>query len=244
MFFRFYTKDQSGKLANTRAVDNSYKWAGGGFISTCNDIVKFGNSMLYSYQYANKATNETGKGDQCAAVVEKKACPIAEKKPTKCDKASNGNAKPTESRCSANSKDSGIGKKESLVAYLKPSTVDMLWTPVSHTGWDEDSGWYGMGWGISPEVKKYGWGRRRRFCVAHTGGAVGASSVLLVMPNKESKKEDDECNKNTSTTVAKPSEIPKGVVVGIITNIQGVNLHPAAYKIADLMMDDCANKCS
>ena len=32
-------------------VDNSCKWAGGGVVSTVGDLVKFGNAMLYSYQF-------------------------------------------------------------------------------------------------------------------------------------------------------------------------------------------------
>lgn len=36
-------------------MDNSYKWGGGGFISTTEDLVKFGNAMLISYNnYENK----------------------------------------------------------------------------------------------------------------------------------------------------------------------------------------------
>jgi hypothetical protein len=35
---------------NAASVDNSYKWAGGGFLSTVGDLVGFGNAMLYSYQ--------------------------------------------------------------------------------------------------------------------------------------------------------------------------------------------------
>src|SRR5690606_41830973 len=31
---------------NARYVDNSYKWAGGGFLSTSEDLVRFGNAML------------------------------------------------------------------------------------------------------------------------------------------------------------------------------------------------------
>lgn len=31
-------------------MDNSYKWAGGGFMSTAEDLVQFGNSMLYAKQ--------------------------------------------------------------------------------------------------------------------------------------------------------------------------------------------------
>lgn len=41
-------------------VDNSYKWAGGGFLSTSEDLAKFGTAMLYSFQnddgYLNRQT--------------------------------------------------------------------------------------------------------------------------------------------------------------------------------------------
>lgn len=43
---RFYQKDLSGKLVNAPYVDNSCKWAGGGFLSTSEDIVKFAQSQM------------------------------------------------------------------------------------------------------------------------------------------------------------------------------------------------------
>lgn len=42
---RFY-EYQRGKMVNAPYVDNSYKWAGGGFLSTSEDLVKFGNAYL------------------------------------------------------------------------------------------------------------------------------------------------------------------------------------------------------
>ena len=39
----YYDMDH-GKVINAPYVDNSYKWAGGGFISTSEDLVKFGTS--------------------------------------------------------------------------------------------------------------------------------------------------------------------------------------------------------
>ena len=42
---RFYVHDNN-KLINAPFVDNSYKWAGGGFLSTAEDLVRFGNAML------------------------------------------------------------------------------------------------------------------------------------------------------------------------------------------------------
>ena len=43
---------------NTPYVNNSYKWAGGGFLSTVKDLVKLGNVMLYSFQCANPALSK------------------------------------------------------------------------------------------------------------------------------------------------------------------------------------------
>lgn len=44
---RFYSLYQlTGETVNAPAVDNSYKWAGGGFLSTSEDLVKFGNQLL------------------------------------------------------------------------------------------------------------------------------------------------------------------------------------------------------
>ena len=53
-------RNEKGKLNNTPFVDNCYKWAGGGFISTSEDLIKFGNAMLYSSQigeYQGKLKN-------------------------------------------------------------------------------------------------------------------------------------------------------------------------------------------
>jgi serine beta-lactamase-like protein LACTB, mitochondrial len=44
---RFYSsvaKDK--KVQNAALVDNSYKWAGGGFLSTSEDLVRFGTALL------------------------------------------------------------------------------------------------------------------------------------------------------------------------------------------------------
>lgn len=46
----YYIRDERGRLKNAPYVDNSYKWAGGGFLSTVGDLCKFGNAMLYSSQ--------------------------------------------------------------------------------------------------------------------------------------------------------------------------------------------------
>lgn len=42
----FYTRDAAGAIVNAGFVDNSYKWAGGGFLSTAEDLVTFANVLL------------------------------------------------------------------------------------------------------------------------------------------------------------------------------------------------------
>ena len=43
----FYTRDpETGAVVNAGFVDNSVKWAGGGFVSTAEDLVRFGNALL------------------------------------------------------------------------------------------------------------------------------------------------------------------------------------------------------
>jgi len=43
---RFYERAADGAFVLAPPVDNSYKWAGGGFVSTAEDLVKFGSAML------------------------------------------------------------------------------------------------------------------------------------------------------------------------------------------------------
>ncbi len=44
---RFYVLDKEGNYRNAPLTDNSYKWAGGGFLSTPRDLVTFGSEMLH-----------------------------------------------------------------------------------------------------------------------------------------------------------------------------------------------------
>ncbi|KAM4618849.1 serine beta-lactamase-like protein LACTB, mitochondrial [Polymixia lowei] len=166
---RFYHLNKKGRVVNCPYVDNSYKWAGGGFLSTVGDLLLFGNALLYSYQVAHmKDTN-------------------------------------------------GL-----LPGFLKPHTALDLWAPVDRTeaSWDKD-GLYAQGWLVVEKIQKYGQCRSRRHYVSHTGGAVGASSVLLVLPSSETVQPQG------------PSPVlPQGVVVTIITNMQSVGLNSTALKIA------------
>ena len=55
---RYYVRDKHHKLKNAPYVDNSYKWAGGGFLSSVGDMLRFGSMMLYSFQQT-KVTSKT-----------------------------------------------------------------------------------------------------------------------------------------------------------------------------------------
>jgi CubicO group peptidase (beta-lactamase class C family) len=43
---KFYTRTPDGAIVNAGFVDNSYKWAGGGFVSTPEDLVAYANVLL------------------------------------------------------------------------------------------------------------------------------------------------------------------------------------------------------
>ena len=43
---RPYVRNEDGRFENAPYVDNSYKWAGGGFVSTAEDLVRFGFAHL------------------------------------------------------------------------------------------------------------------------------------------------------------------------------------------------------
>lgn len=43
---RYYRRDKAGALRHESYVDNSYKWAGGGFLSTAEDLARFGSAHL------------------------------------------------------------------------------------------------------------------------------------------------------------------------------------------------------
>lgn len=167
--YRYYHFNKKGRVVNCPYVDNSYKWAGGGFLSTAGDLLLFGNALLYSYQVAQLNNSEN-----------------------------------------------------LLPGFLKPKTAVELWTPVDKTeaSWDKD-GLYAQAWLVVEKLQKYGQCRKRRHYVSHTGGAVGASSVLLVLPSETIVQHKDQS-----------CLLPKGVVVTIITNMQSVGLNTTALKIA------------
>lgn len=164
--YRNYIVNKKSHLSNAPYVDNSYKWAGGGFLSTSSDLCHFGNAMLFSFQVQSTGGGKTG--------------------------------------------------------FLSPETVRTIWSPVEKTrcGWDS-YGSYGMGWGTVPFSERPPFTRDQRQYFSHTGGAVGASSVLLVLPR-------------CMEVVPANGIAPRGVVVAIIVNMQSVGMNRLALDVAKM----------
>ena len=200
---RHYRRNKFHKLENVPYVDNSYKWAGGGFLSTVKDLIKFGNANLYAFQYGGKAKIE-------------------------------GNESGSEM---ANERVGGITMDRTdncLPGFVSRPVMKLLWTPVAYSmcPWakEEPGNGYGIGWAVVPSADALGgpdFNNRSRTptYVSHTGGAVGASSVLLIVPGDRGDGEEK--------TVS-PHE---GVVVAMICNLQEVGLYKTAVQIADLFLN-------
>ncbi|CAG2120038.1 unnamed protein product, partial [Medioppia subpectinata] len=122
--------EKTGRIQNAPYVDNSYKWAGGGLLSNVEDLLKFGNIMLYSF-----------KG----------------------------------------------GAPDGKPGLINKDIVDMMWTPAENTLGKFGAG-YGLGWGTLRDGKcEYAFCAEPMFptLISHTGGAIGASSILMIEPNSE-----------------------------------------------------------
>ncbi|CAL8130630.1 unnamed protein product [Orchesella dallaii] len=172
----YYTRRDYGEIINAPYVDNSYKWAGGGFLSTVADLNQFANILLYSMQ--------TTEGP--AAV---------------CDK--------------------GLPK----TPFLKQSTMQKMWTgnPATAKSSSVDE-LYGLGFVVGEPLRKCMFCKERDLMiVSHSGGAMGASSILLLAFPK---------NNLDSGTSSKTTEV-KGVVVAMITNLTGVGLTKTAQEITN-----------
>lgn len=99
---------------------------------------------------------------------------------------------------------------------------------------------YGMGWVVRGESAGTVGGRDQPFYAAHSGAAVGASSVLIIMP---APRPSSTYNVNTETTLGSEVELeleesvsmcPQGVVVAVLFNLQEVsNVTSLGVKIAE-----------
>ncbi len=138
-FTRYYCRDKEHKLKNAAHVDNSYKWAGGGFLSTAGDLVQFGNAMLYSFQQQQQSP-------EGAKEVVFKPGPF-----NAVNQLSSGSDKDR--------------KLEALPGYLKPETMAKMWEPLVKVNKPDSlnpSASYGLGWFVMPGSHEYAFCKDQR----------------------------------------------------------------------------------
>ena len=139
--------------------------------------------------------------------------------------------------------------------FLKKETIQMLWYPVVFYSPSSprkklmvlsninDTAYYGMGWFIMNPPNKYTFCKDQRYFVCHTGGAIGTSSVLLILPKDVPMEHEPRVNggakytakhngKNIDTPEQPPSSLSEGVVVSIICNTSSVGMTKLALDIA------------
>ena len=199
---RYYVRDDQHRLRNAPYVDNSYKWAGGGFLSNVGDLVRFGNAMLYSSQQKNV---DNGSARTKVESVAQGAAPVVYQPGALAHVNT-----PVE-------KESGV---RYLPGYLTSSTMAEIWRPQEGAGlkWGGHSLTYGLGWAVRKRLKTFGYCLDQPHYVSHTGGAIGASSVLLVAPHQ----------------VQDQAKLPQGVVVAVLCNLQEVGLNKLAADVASI----------
>lgn len=131
---------------------------------------------------------------------------------------------------------------------LEPNTIAMMWTPIVFPYKSKPGLGYGIGWLLKQADVNTAGGREQLFYAAHSGGSVGASSILVVMPSKtgnttmtvkdavteqpkkieemkfaeyDQLKEQDKCG-FASEYVNGVHMRPSGVVVAVLFNLQEV----------------------
>ena len=63
----FYQIDDLNHIKNAPYVDNSYKWAGGGFISTTHDLITFGNALIHEEFLSSQTIRELTKSQKLSS---------------------------------------------------------------------------------------------------------------------------------------------------------------------------------
>ncbi|XP_059083023.1 serine beta-lactamase-like protein LACTB, mitochondrial [Tigriopus californicus] len=204
-----YVRNEKHILKNAPYVDNSCKWGSGGILSNVGDLLKFGNAMLYSYQYDNMPIIEEPQKERipmreiksCAEIIDRpiqKSSLIRSTKYTKqCQSGLNG--------------------------FLKKETMEQIWNPVvrmdQESSLNDDD--YAMGWMIKSRIQDFAFARRQELSIYHTGSAVGGRGVLLICPDEDGVVRGEQKNQIC----------PQGVVVTILCNLENVSLTRLASQV-------------
>ena len=149
-------RDKNHRLQNAPSVDNSCKWAGGGFVSNIDDLLKFGNAMLYSYQYEEKDSK------------------TPEKDPKTSEAAVKDIAHRTGPFHNVNQPKIGGSDKavESKRGFLRRETMELIWQPWVYMAKEEDrflqDATYGMGWAVTRKIQEPPFCRDQRMFFSST----------------------------------------------------------------------------
>lgn len=81
-----------------------------------------------------------------------------------------------------------------------------------------------------PHLDDIGGIEGQKFYVGHGGGAVGASSILVVVPDQKSVKYDENNNEIVKN-------IPRGVLVAVLTNLENVSCLELARNVAKIFSE-------
>ena len=134
-------------------------------MSTSDDLVKFGNALLLSY-------NEWQRQEHLQDVnSSEKSKETSNSRTTDC----------------VNTDEHQSTNRHTGRYILKPATVAMMWQPIVPVTKGVIKGAIGricsaMGWFVEKEESSVNGGRQRLLTVSHTGGAIGCSSVLTIIP--------------------------------------------------------------
>lgn len=177
-------------------VDLSYKWAGGGLFSSAPDLCRFGSALLLCYQSESNNPVPSIRG-----IVEQQRTSIK-----------GGENVPHDS------------KKVKTPLLLQPETVSAMWKDIISNVYFSSNPRlaYGLGWVVRREGASVKGGISEPFCVGHTGAAVGASSVLMILPNHITKLDGAVDERSVEGNVM-GRDNPHGIVVAILFNLQEVH---------------------
>ena len=130
-----------------------------------------------------------------------------------------------------------VGDTKSHGCILESATISMMWTPVVSPYKSEPHVSYAMGWLVREGSTGIVGGKDQPFYAAHSGGTVGASSILVVMPSRKSTPNsilsESKLTENLSLCSNQLQDVdecdyvskrvPRGVVVAVLFNLQEVN---------------------
>ena len=162
--YRYYIRNSKKRLINVPYVDNSYKWAGGGYLSTVGDLIKYGNHILASYN--NKENTFLNSSTMMSYVWKSQSIPVSK---------------------------------------IKKDSIE-----------EKDRETYGLGWHLNVDDKD------QLNYVYHTGGAVGATTCILIVPTTSSDKDSAD-----------------GIVVTVLCNLsECFDIVKLSLKISKVFQDD------